>query len=419
MIINRKDTMKSYKNDKCRICASDELDEVLFLHPSPLADNYISLSQLKTEQELFDMNVSLCKKCGLAQLLTVVEAEEIYIDYLYKTTTSFGLPQHFVNSASNIIKKYNVETESFIVDIGSNIGSLLQGYKNFGMKVLGIDPAREIAKEATTNGIETLPVFFTSMSAETIVQKYGKAKVINSNNMMANIDKINDVVQGIKILLDDDGIFVMETSYILYLIDNMVFDTIYHEHLSYFGLKPLQYLFEKNGLKIVDAEIVETKGGSLRCYIEHDKNQKVSQNVFDILENEISRNLYQKDIYLTYMDNINEQKKILIKFLEAIKQEGKKIYGYGASNTTTTLLHHFEIANYFDCIVDDNKIKIGRFCPNNHIPVVASDIIYQDKPDYIVIFAWRFVNIIVANHQKYLSQGGKFIVPLPYFKCID
>jgi len=411
--------MKNYKNDKCRICASKELEEVLFLNPSPLADNYVSKSQLSDKQELFDMNVSLCKQCGLVQLLTVVEPEDIYIDYLYKTTTSVGLPQHFVDSALNIIKKYNIEKHSFIVDIGSNIGSLLHGYKNFGMKVLGIDPAKDIAKEATTNGIETLPIFFTSLTAQSIVEKYGKAKVINSNNMMANIDKINDLVIGIKVLLAEDGVFVMETSYLLHLINNMVFDTIYHEHLSYFGLKPLQYLFEENGLRVVDAEIVDTKGGSLKCYIEHDKNKKISQNVFDIIENETLQKLYEKKIYQEYQNKISKQKELLVDSLQTIKKYGKKVFGYGASNTTTTLLHHFEIAKYFEYIVDDNDIKIGRFCPNNHLPVVSSNVIYERKPDYIVIFAWRFADVIIKKHQNFLDNGGKFIIPLPKYQEIS
>jgi len=411
--------MKNYKNDKCRICASKELEEVLFLNPSPLADNYVSKSQLSDKQELFDMNVSLCKQCGLVQLLTVVEPEDIYIDYLYKTTTSVGLPQHFVDSALNIIKKYNIEKHSFIVDIGSNIGSLLHGYKNFGMKVLGIDPAKDIAKEATTNGIETLPIFFTSLTAQSIVEKYGKAKVINSNNMMANIDKINDLVIGIKVLLAEDGVFVMETSYLLHLINNMVFDTIYHEHLSYFGLKPLQYLFEENGLRVVDAEIVDTKGGSLKCYIEHDKNQKISQNVFDIIENETLQKLYEKKIYQEYQNKISKQKELLVDSLQTIKKYVKKVFGYGASNTTTTLLHHFEIAKYFEYIVDDNDIKIGRFCPNNHLPVVSSNVIYERKPDYIVIFAWRFADVIIKKHQNFLDNGGKFIIPLPKYQEIS
>lgn len=411
--------MKSYKNTECRICNCIELDQVLDLKDSPLADSYVSKVEINSKQDLFEMNVYLCKKCGLVQLLTVVEPEEIYVDYLYKTTTSVGLPQHFIDSAAEIIKKYQISKNSFIIDIGSNIGSLLSGYKNLGMKVLGIDPAVEIAKEATSIGIETLPIFFTANTAKEIVYKYGKAKIINSNNMMANIDKINDVVHGIKILLDNDGIFIMETSYILDLIDNMVFDTIYHEHLSYFGLKPLQYLFEQNGLKVVDVKIVETKGGSLKCFVEHNKNQEVSAALKELENLENQRGLYENNIYKTYMKKINHQKDIICKSLQSISDEGKIIYGYGASNTTTTLLHHFEIAKYFEAILDDNEIKIGRYSPNFHIPIKNSNVIYDEKtPDYIVIFAWRFADIIIAKHKKYLENGGKFIIPLPEYKVI-
>lgn len=411
--------MKSYTNNECRICNCKELEIVLDLKPSPLADSYITKELLCEKQDLFDLNVYLCSKCGLLQLLTVVEPEEIYIDYLYKTTTSIGLPKYFLHSASAIIDKYNIAKNSFIIDIGSNIGSLLQGYKNLGMKVLGIDPAISIAKEATNMGIETLPIFFTSDTAQDIVSKYGKAKIINSNNMMANIDTINDLVQGIKVLLDDDGIFIMETSYILHLIDNMVFDTIYHEHLSYFALQPIQYLFNQNDLKVVDVEIIDTKGGSIKYFIEHNKSQLISSNVKKMMEIEKSRNLYKKDIYFNYMNNINKQKELLLNTLQKIKLKGKKICGYGASNTTTTLLHHFEISEYFDYIIDDNEIKIGRYSPNYHIPIVSSKFIYQEQPDYIIIFAWRFADIIIEKHKDFLDKGGKFILPLSKFKIIE
>ena len=251
------------------------------------------------------------------------------------------------------------------------------------------------------------------------MKKYGKAKIINSNNMMANIDNINDVVQGIKTLLDENGIFIMETSYLLHLIDNMVFDTIYHEHLSYFGLKPLQYLFERNGLKVVDVKIVETKGGSLKCFVEHNTNQEVSPAVKELENIENKRKLYENNIYKTYMTKINYQRDMIYKSLQRITNEGKIIYGYGASNTTTTLLHHFEIAKFFEVILDDNEIKIGRYSPNFHIPIKSSSIIYNGKsPDYIVIFAWRFADIIIGKHKEYLENGGKFIIPLPEYKVI-
>lgn len=410
--------MNFHKNNKCRICTSDDLEDVLPLKCSPLADSYILKASINQEQKLFDMNVFLCKNCGLVQLLTVVEPEEIYIDYLYKTTTSVGLSQHFIDSAASIIKRYNLEQNSFIVDIGSNIGSLLYGYKNCGMKVLGIDPAVEIAKEATLNGIETLPIFFDLKNAKDIVNKYGRANIINANNMMANIDSINEIVIAIKELLDENGVFIMETSYILYLIENMVFDTIYHEHLSYFGLKPLEYLFLKHNLKVVDAEIINTKGGSIKCYIEHNKNQNVSQNIINIRSLEMQKGLYNNNLYKEFQIKINYQKQVIINFLDKCIMENKIIYGYGASNTTTTLLHHFEIAQYIQYIVDDNNIKIGRYSPNYHIPVVSSDIIYDNQPDYIIIFAWRFADIIIKKHQSFLDNGGKFIIPLPEFKVI-
>jgi len=410
--------MSHYTNDCCRICNSKDLSLALPLKASPLADTYITRSMLDTTQEIYDMSVYLCNNCGLVQLTSVVAPEDIYIDYLYRTTTSVGLPEHFNKSAQDISKKYNLKENSFIMDIGSNDGSLLKGYKQLGMKVLGIDPAQEIAKEATQNGIETLAIFFSKDISLELGKKYPKASIINCNNLIANIDDLNDFVAGVKNMLDENGVFICETSYLQSLIENMVFDTIYHEHLSYYGLKPLEYLFQKNGLKVVDAQIVNTKGGSLKCFVEHDKKQNVSNNVLKIREDEKQFNLYTQKTFDIFYKKIELEKSKLINILSDLQQNQKKVYGYGASNTTTTLLYHYELNPYFNIIMDDNKIKINRYSPGFHIPIISSDIIYEESPDVIVIFAWRFADTIIRKHEKFLKNGGKFIIPLPELKII-
>ncbi len=410
--------MSHYTNDSCRICNSSNLKLALPLQASPLADSYINIDLLHKKQEVFDMSVFLCDECGLVQLTSVVAAEDIYIDYLYRTTTSLGLPEHFIQSAKDISKKYNLKKDSFIMDIGSNDGSLLKGYQQLGMKVLGIDPAQEIAKEATLNGIETLSIFFSKDIALELSEKYPKASIINCNNLIANIDNLNDFVLGIKNMLHENGIFICETSYLQSLIENMVFDTIYHEHLSYYGLKPLEYLFHKNGLKIVDAQIVDTKGGSLKCFIEHDKNQQVSDSILEIKDSEEKFDLYSQNTFDIFYKKINLEKSNLIKILSDLQKNNKLVYGYGASNSTTTLLYHYELNPYFKTIIDDNDIKINRYSPGFHIPIVSSEIIYKKVPDAIVIFAWRFADAIIKKHEKYLEDGGKFIIPLPKLKII-
>lgn len=412
--------MGHYRNDSCRVCNSKDLKIVLPLEASPLADSFVTKEQLNLEQKLYEMDVYKCSCCGLVQLIDVIEPEDIYIDYLYRTNTSVGLPKHFETAAGKIVKKFSVKKDSLVLDIGSNDGSLLQGYKNFGLKVLGIDPAVEVAKEATERGIETLPIFFNSQKADELITDYGKAKIITCNNLIANIDNLNDFVKGIKKFLDKDGIFISETSYLLGLIDSMVFDTIYHEHLSYFGIKPLEYLFEQNDLMIFDAEVVETKGGSLRFFVTHlSKKKEISANLKELKTIENNRKLYEDNIYLEYESKINKSKETLNNFINNAIKDGKKIVGYGASNTTTTLLFHFELNNKIDYIVDDNEIKIGRYSPNSHIPIYSSEKIYEDNPDYIIVFAWRYADIIINKNQKYLDNNGTFIIPLKEFKEVS
>lgn len=412
--------MGHYKNNKCRICDSENIIVVLQLEASPLADGFVTKEQLGIEQNVYDMDVYKCQECGLVQLVDVVEPEDIYTDYLYRTNTSIGLPEHFVKAAESIVSKYAIKTNSLVLDIGSNDGSLLKGFKKQGMRVLGIDPAKEVAKEATLSGVETLADFFNASLATRLVQKYGKATIITCNNAIANIDNLNDFVKGIKNILDSGGIFVSETSYLLSLMESMVFDTIYHEHLSYFGIKPLEYLFNNNGLKLFDAEIIETKGGSLRYAVAHaEENRAETESLIQLKQIENKRKLYETHIYKEFDRNINKAKNELTEFIDNALKEGKQVVGYGASNTTTTLLYHFEINDKIKYIVDDNIIKIGRFSPHKHIPIYGTNKLYENAPDIVIVFAWRFADMIIAKHQRYIEEGGTFVVPLPILKMVN
>ena len=409
--------MKQIKNNRCLICDS-KTEQVFKLAPSPVADLYTD--DINSKQEIFDLNFNLCPECGLFQLDTIVFPEDIYNEnYLYEISTSVGLEEHFFNLAKKTIQKYNLNQDSIIVDIGSNIGSLLKGYKDNGLNVLGVEPVPHIADKANKRGIKTLNNFFDEEIAKKIVLENGKADIIHANNVLANIPKLNDFMKAIKILLDENGTFIVETSYLLSLIENMVFDTFYHEHIAYFSIKPLEYLCNQNGLKLVDVEKIDTKGGSIRCFIEHNKNQKISDNLIKLKEEEIKKNLFSKETFKKYQQEIEKLKNDSLNILEEIKQKGEKIVGYGASNTTTTLMYHFELYKYIDYIVDDNPIKIGKYCPANHIPVVSSNKIYEDNIKYIYLFAWRFADVIIGKHKKFLENGGKFIIPLPELKIID
>ena len=399
---------------KCRICDSESMSKILPLKASPIADAYIKKNDIGLKQSKYDLSVFLCRSCGLVQLITVINPSILYNDFLYKTDTSLGLTDHFMKLASKMTKKLDLIKGSLVVDIGSNDGSLLLGFKNNNMVVLGVEPACGIAKDADDSGIRTWCTYFSLETSKKILDEHGRAKVINCNNTFANIDEINDFVDGFKYLLDNNGTLIIETSYIFNLIDSLVFDTIYHEHLSYCSLTPLEYLFNKHRLKVVDVETVDTKGGSIRCYIEHDIGQDVSESILEMRSNE--KKLYSLDVFNDFAFNIEKQKDKCKAFLE--KNNSTKIYGYGASHTTTTMLFHYEIYDYIEKIIDDNEIKIGRLSPYSHIPVVSSKLLYSDAPDFVVIFAWRFSDYIIEQHKKYLENGGIFIIPLPEFRII-
>lgn len=408
-----------YKRDTCRLCGSRDLKMVLSFAATALCDAYVPKDRVNDIQEIYPLDLFLCEVCGYIHLPYIVNPEIIYRDYLYVTTSSFGLSDHFKSYADEVLSNLKPSAQSLIVDIGSNDGTLLGHFKNRNMRVLGIEPAVEIAKNAAKEGVETLPVFFGKEISGKIKGDYGTADIITINNLFANIDDLEDVVKGVYNLLSDDGAFIIESSYVADMMENMVFDFIYHEHLSYFSVKPLKQFFNRHNMEIFNIERVPTKGGSLRYYIQKKGSLRaISPSVSNLIAYEEYVRLYHKDTFKAFSAKIDEKKSILINMLERLKAEKKRIAGYGGSATTTTLLYHFGIGNILDYIVDDNPAKQNMFSPGYHIPVVNSDTLYKSKPDYTLVLAWRYFEPIIKKHQAYLDQGGHFIRPLPHVEII-
>ena len=408
-----------YKRESCRLCNSQNLEKVLELKPTPLCDAYIAADRDSEDQALYPLDLFLCHNCGYVHLPYVVNPEIIYRDYIYVTTSSLGLADHFENYVNRIMHYLKPSKGSLVMDIGSNDGTLLRFFKARGMRVLGIEPATEVAKKANEIGIETLPDFFTPDLSVKVKNNYGQAAIITMNNLFANIDDLMEITSGIKNLLAPEGFFIIETAYLSDIIQNMVFDFIYHEHLSYFSVKPLRAFFERLGMRLVNVERISTKGGSLRLYVQLKSGSAPTVSIIDeLVRYEESIGLDQSAIYETFSQRINERKHNLMNKLCELKASGKVIAGYGASATTTTLLYHFEIGNMINYIVDDNPAKQNTFSPGLHILILPSDILYSKKPDYVVIFAWRYFEPIVRKHIVYLNSGGRFIRPLPEFEIV-
>ncbi|WP_026841177.1 class I SAM-dependent methyltransferase [Citrifermentans bremense] len=413
-------TSNFYRRDTCRLCSGKDLMRVLPLSPSALCDAYITKEHLHETQELFPLELFMCRECGYVFLPYVVDPEVIYRDYIYVSTSSMGLADHFGKYAAHVHGRLKLAAGDLAVDIGSNDGTLLQAFKKLGMQVLGVEPAREIAKSATDRGVLTLPEFFDTPLAVKMAREHGKASLITINNLFANIDDLQEVTRGVSELLAPEGVLVIESSYLADMIQNMVFDFAYHEHLSYFSLKPLVSFFRRFGLEVFDVERVGTKGGSMRYYVRKAGGKReVSSAVAELLGYEERLGLYGEELYLKFRERIDDCKKELIELLQRLKSEGKSIAAYGGSATSTTLIYHFGLAPFLEYIVDDNPAKQHTYSPGYHIPVLPSAELYNRKPDCTVVLAWRYCEPIIAKHKAYLDGGGRFLVPIPRMRIID
>ena len=405
-----------YQRKNCRACEGTSLDIFYSLKPSPIGDAFVSQDKLNVKQQKFPIDLYMCNKCNLYQLIDVINPDILYGNYIYVTESSVGLKNHFSNYASHVLKSCNVKKDSLIVDIGSNDGILLNFFKLNKMRVVGVEPAPEIAKIANNNGIETFSDYLSKETVDKIINKHGKAKIVTSNNVFANVDDIRAWVSCIKKLLDDDGIYIFESFYLLDVVNNFVFDFIYHEHLSAFSVKPMQKLFDSFEMELIKVEPISTKGGSLRYYV-----QKKSKTIHDdgsvkkYLDLEEKSNLYSKKTFDIFLNKIDKLKIKSQSFLKDAKKNNKKIAGFGASITGTTLIHHFELEEYIDYLIDDNKAKHGMYSPGIHLPVYPVEKIQSLKPDIIYILAWRFASHFINKRNK-IGWSGEIVNPVPEFK---
>lgn len=408
------------RRDHCRLCDGTKLELALPIKPSPIADAYIPASRLGRPQELYPLDLYLCGDCGHIQNIDIVNPEVLFRDYLFTTSSSAGLIAHFKQYAADVVSGFSVKPGSLVVEIGSNDGSLLRFFKDQGMKVLGIDPARDIAKRATESGVETLPEFFTAALAAKIRKDYGPAAVFTANNVFAHADDLADIVRGIRNVLADDGVFVFEVSYLIDIVDNYVFDTVYHEHVSYHSIEPLARFFERLGMQLIDVQRVASKGGSIRGFAQRrpEGRRPVTPVVGQMIETERRRGFNKLTVYQDYAQRITERRDALNRFLDEQIRAGKVIAGYGASTTTTTLMWDFGLTRKLSFILDDNPAKHGLYSPACHIPVMPSEELYVKNPDFVVVLAWQYATQIIRRHQKYLQEGGCFVVPLSELRIV-
>ena len=405
---------------RCRICKNEKLDNFLQLGPTPLANNFLKNEQLNLSENIYPLDLCFCENCGLVQLSYVVPPELMFKNYLWVSGISDTIPKHFQQLAKEASKVIKTNGNSLIIDIGSNDGTLLKCFMNLGLRVLGVEPATNIAEIAKKNGVETLNDFFNESTAVKIVKDKGKSKIITATNVVAHIDDLDGLLKGVSILLEDNGVFVIEVPYLLDMIEENEFDTVYHEHLSYFAIRPLVELLKNHNMEIFDIKRFPVHGGGIRVYVKrHYAKIPVTGTVKKFLENEEKFRLHTLDTYKKFAERIKTLRDNLVLLLKHLRSSGKKIVGYGAAAKGNTLLNYYKIdKNILDYIADKNKLKQGLYSPGMHIPVVSSEKILEDKPDYVLILAWNFADEIIKQQEKYRAIGGKFIIPIPEIKII-
>lgn len=403
----------------CKVCDA-KLIEFLSLGNMPLVNSFLTKREIPNEEK-FNLSTGFCPKCFLVQLMQTVPPERLFKDYVYFSSTSTSFLEHCKEIADDLVNKLNLNSENLVIEIASNDGAQLEVFKNLGIKILGIDPAQNIAEMANKRGIPTLPEFFNYEFARKLVRdKKIQADLIFGANVLAHVPEIVDFVKGIKVILKPKGTAVFEFPYLKGLLENK-FDTIYHEHVFYYSLIALQNLFQKADLEIYNVEETSMQGGSLKIFVSHPGNFKISKNIKNLIKKEMVNDFDKIKTYEKINRKISGLKKEMVEVLEDLKKKGKTIGAYGAPAKGNILLNYFGInKNYLDFIVDKSKAKQGLHTPGTHILVHPLDRIYSEKTDYLLILCWNIADEVMnmPELQEFIKSGGKFIVPIPEIKTI-
>jgi SAM-dependent methyltransferase len=405
---------------QCRLCGADRFGLILDLGFTPPADGFLAPAQLDQMEPTFPLRLCRCVSCGFFQLDHVVSPELLYqSDYPYESSITQSGLLHWRGMADRIVSRYGLGASDLAVDIGSNVGVLLGAFKERGLRVQGIDPAPNIVKLAIERGIDTICDFFGPASVEKVLAAKGKARVVTGTNVFAHVDDLNALVGTVAHLLRDDGVFVIEAPHLCHLLERIEYDTIYHEHLSYISLTPLVPFFARHGMSIVDVEEVAIHGGSLRIYVGKGI-QAPSDNVKAILAREGQDLAPDGELVAGFARRVEQNRAELSWLLHSLKQKGKRLCAVSAPAKGMTLLNYCGIGrNLLDFVTEKSTLKIGRFTPGGHLPVVPDTALLEQRPDYALLLAWNFAEEIMKNLDAYRKQGGRFIIPIPEPRIVD
>ena len=400
----------------CRFCGAALRRTFVDLGMSPLCETYPSAADLGRGEMFFPLHVRVCERCFLVQLEEFESREKIFSDYPYFSSYSDSWLKHCEEYCAKMIQRFALGAQSFVAEVASNDGYLLQYFAARKVPVLGIEPAANVAKVAVEKGVPTLVEFFGEESARRLASGGRLADLVLGNNVLAQVPDVNDFVEGLRILLKPHGILTLEFPHLLRLIQFNQFDTISHEHFSYFSLLCSKRILEAHGLKVFDVEELSTHGGSLRLYAcrAEDQTRAVEPCVSEVLGAESRAGLAAIQGYERFASQVLETKWALIEFLLTAARQGRKVAGYGAPGKSATLLHYCGIGkDFIEYTVDRSPHKQGRFLPGTHIPIYHPDRIRETKPDYVIVLPWNLKDEIMAQLQYIREWGGRFVVPIP------
>lgn len=399
----------------CRICSTPLTHSFCDLGMSPLSNAYLESAQLQQMERYYPLHAYVCEKCFLVQLQEFESPERIFSDYAYFSSYSQTWLDHAKAYTEQMISRFGYGPSSQVVEIASNDGYLLQYFKAAGVPVLGVEPADNVAEVARRAGIPTVCRFFGAAYARELAAQGKQADLLLGNNVLAHVPSLNDFVAGMKIALKPEGVITMEFPHLLRLMRENQFDTIYHEHFSYFSFMTVERLFARHGLRLFDVEQIPTHGGSLRIYAEHAEHRRdISGRVTQLLDEELDCGLDRLETYRSFAEQVRRTKRRLLEFLIDAKDEGKTIVGYGAPAKGNTLLNYCGIrGDFLDYTVDRSPHKQGRFLPGTHIPIHHPDRIRETQPDYVLILPWNIRGEVMQQMADVRSWGGRFVVPIP------
>ncbi len=402
----------------CRSCENPALEMVLSLGAMPLANALLTAEELHQPEPTYPLELAFCPECRLVQLTETVPPEKLFTDYLYFSSFSDTMLHHSRELVHRLIRARGLGRGSLVVEVGSNDGYLLQYFRAEGVPVLGIEPAQNVARVAEAKGIRTLCAFFGEGLAQELSRESQYADVLIANNVLAHVADLNGFVKGIRLLLKDDGVAVIEVPYVRDLIDRCEFDTIYHEHLCYFSVTALDRLFAKHGLALANVERIAIHGGSLRLFVCPGQSAS-SDAVKALLEEEAALGMDRVDFYLHFGQKVGQIKASLRSRLESLKDRGQRIAAYGAAAKGTTLLNFCGLGKeLLDFVVDRSPYKQGRYMPGVHLPIGAPSRLLEEKPDYTLLLVWNIAGEILEQQAEYRRGGGQFIIPIPSVEIV-